>query len=217
MLLGAGNALNLLVRLYGDTDKLSHGYLPHYETHVGPRRFDSMLVFEIGVGGYESLTPGGSLAVWRDYFFRSRIVGLDIEDKLVRLGSRVAFERADQNSHEDLRAVVARHGVPDIVIDDGSHVGAHIRATFEFLWPQMRAGSIYVIEDLSTSYYPSYDGGDPPPPSSAIALLQSMVDSVQAQDNTFDRYPEWGTRSAPAHADLQALHVYPGIAFIVKG
>ncbi|WP_188450348.1 hypothetical protein [Knoellia flava] len=174
------------------------------------------MVFEIGVGGYSSLTPGGSLAVWRDYFLRSRIVGLDIEDKTVRLGGRVAFERVDQSNPEQLAEVVTTHGVPDIVIDDGSHVGSHIRASFDYLWPLMHSRGIYVIEDLSTSYYPTYEGADPPPASSAMGLLTGLMDSVQALDTTFERYPQWGRRSAPQYPDVWSLHVHPGIAFVVK-
>lgn len=215
--LGSVNAFSLLVRLYGGTDKLDHGYLPHYEKHLGPRRMSRLLVFEIGVGGYESRTPGGSLAVWRDYLARSRVVGLDISEKTLELGPRVTFELADQSDPEHLERVVQRHGVPDVVIDDGSHVGAHIRRSFEYLWPLMPAGGLYVIEDLSTSYYPSYGGGDPAPETSAVGLLRELVDSVQAHDSTFVRHPGWGTRSAPQHPDVHALHVYPGIAFVVKG
>lgn len=215
--LGWCNALSPLVRLHGGTDKLEHGYLPHYERHLGPRRTDKLLLFEIGVGGYESLTPGGSLTIWRDYLARSRIVGLDISDKTVELGPRVTFELADQSDPSHLERVVEKHGTPDVVIDDGSHVGEHIRRSFEYLWPLMPAGGLYVIEDLSTSYYPSYGGGDPAPETSAVGLLRELVDSVQAHDSTFVRHPAWGTRSAPQHPDVQSLHVYPGIAFVVKG
>lgn len=215
-LLGAANSLSGLARLYGGTDKLAHGYLPYYERHLGPRRFDRMVVFEIGVGGYESRAPTGSLAMWRDFFVRSTIVGLDIEEKEVALGNRVKFERANQADVSELAGVVTRHGAPDVVIDDGSHVGSDIRASFEFLWPKMSSGSVYVIEDLSTSYYPSYGGDNPPPPSSAVGLLTEVADSVQALDVTFEAYPSWGVRADPAYSSVLALHVHPGIAFIVK-
>ena len=126
--LGLANGLSRLIWLYGGTDKLTHDYVRHYERHLGPRRLRRQTVFEIGVGGYESVEPGGSLAVWRDYLLRSTIVGIDIADKAVVLGDRVRFEQADQSSVDDLARVVATHGAPDVVIDDGSHVGGHIRA-----------------------------------------------------------------------------------------
>ena len=148
---------------------------------------------------------------------RSTIVGLDIEQKAVKLGSRVHFVRADQSEPGELEAAVRMHGVPDVVIDDGSHVGDHIWATFEHLWPMLSPGGVYVIEDLSTSYYPRFGGGNPPPPSSAVALVAHLVDSVQAQDSTFARKPEWGSRLAPRFPAVQAVHTHPGIVFIEKG
>ncbi len=78
--------LKQIIQLYGRTDKLSHGYDRYYVRHLSSRRLSAMRVLEIGVGGYKRPTPGGSLAVWRDYLSRSRIVGLDISDKHVRLG-----------------------------------------------------------------------------------------------------------------------------------
>lgn len=215
----AFSALNRLApsaSLYGGTDKLQHGYLPYYERHLGPRRLRRLLVFEIGVGNYSDPSPGGSLRLWRDYLLRSKILGLDIEHKVVELGRRVAFEQVDQSSASDLQRVVEQHGAPDVVIDDGSHVGAHVHASFDVLWPKVRPGGLYVIEDLSTSYYPGHGGGDPAPLGSAVGLLQSLVDGVQANDLTFTRKPTWGQRSAPRHANVAELHVYPGVAFIQK-
>jgi Methyltransferase domain len=210
------NAPQPLAALYAGTDKVAHGYLPHYRTHFGPRRFKRNLLVEIGVGGYDSSSPGGSLAVWRDYLPRSTIVGLDLHAKRVRLGQRVHFMQANQNDVADLAQVLERHGQPDIVIDDGSHVGEHIITSFRFLWPVLQPGGLYVIEDLSTSYYPSFGGDNPAPPTTGIGLLQSLVESVQAQDPTFVEHPEWGDRPIPVDRGVAAVHVYPGIAFIEK-
>lgn len=214
--LSAFNQLQVSARLYGGTDKVVHGYMPYYETHLGPRRLRKQLVFEIGVGGYKDRLPSGSLRVWRDYLGRSTIVGLDIEEKEVRLGPRVKFEKCDQSKASDLLNVVAKYGRPHVVIDDGSHIGVHINTSFDTLWPQLHSGGIYVIEDLSTSYYPDFGGGDPVPADSGVGLVQSLVDSVQARDNTFQRRPWWGTRSAPRHSEVSAVFVYPGIAFVIK-
>jgi hypothetical protein len=80
------NALDPIARSYR-TDKGSgqHGYTTHYARHLASRRFDRNLVFEIGVGGYGDPKAGGdSLRMWRDYLVRSRIVGVDIEEKECR-------------------------------------------------------------------------------------------------------------------------------------
>lgn len=215
--LGAANRLTLLGRLYGDTDKLAHGYFPFYERHLGRLRLRKQTVYEIGVGGWGSPSPSGSLRVWRDYFVRSTVVGLDIEPKTFHFGDRVKFEQVDQSKVEDLARVVTTHGAPAVVIDDGSHVAAHIWASFEYLWPLLPSGGVYAIEDLTTAYFPSHGGGDPTPPTSAVGLLRELVDAVQALDPGFAMYPGMGSRTTtPRFADVRSVSVYPGIAFVEK-
>ena len=210
------NAPNWLVASYQGTDKFQHGYLTHYRRVLGPRRFRSMTIFEIGVGGYESAEPGGSLQVWRDYFPRSKVIGIDIAEKTLAYGPRVTFARADQSSSADLDAVVADHGCPDIVIDDGSHIGDHQIASFISLWPRLPSGGVYVIEDLSTSYEPSFGGAEPAPKESAIGLLERLLTDVQANDV----YWHWpiATAQAPGarYPSVGSVLTFPGIAFIEK-
>lgn len=213
---GLLNAPDALGASYRGTDKFQHGYLSHYRSHLGADRFRRMVVYEIGVGGYDDPSTGGSLAMWRDYFNRSVIVGLDISAKRINFGPRVFFEQADQNSPADLQRVVDRYGMPDVVIDDGSHIGQHIHTSFEVLWPQLRDGGTYVIEDLSTSYYPEFGGHDPAPPTSGIGLIQSLLADVEARDPTFEMRPDWGKKPTPAHRGIAAVHMYPGIAFVQK-
>src|SRR5262245_51598009 len=90
--LGVVNALDPLARFYR-TDKASgyHAYTRFYTRHLGPRRLRRNLFFEIGVGGYDDPRSGGaSLRMWRDYLVRSRIVGIDIEEKqCAHLGRRI--------------------------------------------------------------------------------------------------------------------------------
>jgi hypothetical protein len=190
--------------------------MPYYEAHLGPRRFRHQVVVEIGVGNIGSSASGGSLTIWRDYMIRSIVVGIDIEPKVIDFGRRVHFAQADQANCADLQRVVDIHGPPDVVIDDGSHIADHVLASFSFLWPLLSPGGLYIIEDLCTSYYASFGGADPPPRSSAVGLVQHLVDCVQAEDPTFVRRPELGARSEPRHSGVRSVHVYPGIAFIEK-
>jgi hypothetical protein len=175
-----------------------------------------MRVYEIGVGGHDSNAAGGSLPLWRDYFPRSTIVGLDINAKNVQFGPRVHFARADQNSPNDLERVVAKHGAPNIVIDDGSHIGEHIRTSFDVLWPALRPGGWYVVEDLATSYFSDFGGSNPPPAITGIGLVKAGVDAVESRDPIFSVYPDWGNAPALPRSDVAAVHCYPGIAFFQK-
>lgn len=218
VVLGVINQPHWLALTYGSSDKAAHRYMQYYARHLGHLRFSRNIVLEIGVGGvdFEKPAPGGSLRIWRDYLVRSQIAGIDLHHKDVDMGHRVHFYQADQSSSDELQRVIDAFGVPNIVIDDGSHLGDHQIASFRTLFPLMPPGSIYVIEDLSTSYYPEYSGGIPAPESSGVGLLRHMIDSVQARDPYFDLRPELGVPPAADFGGVGSMHVYPGIVFIEK-
>ena len=206
------------MRFY-ETDKYEHGYPAYYGHHFARVRFRRLRILEIGVGGYARRSIGGSLRFWRDYFPRSRIVGLDINEKDVHLGRRVAFVAGDQSSPDALaRACALLGGAPHIVIDDGSHVGADIHASFRHLFPILPVDATYVIEDLHTSFSGQFGGSVPAHEGTAIGLLAEAVVQVQVGDQTFARHPELGC--GPAEWPMRriaSLHAYPGVAFLIRG
>ena len=56
-----------------DTDKGSNSYLEKYEKYFGHLVKNKINLLELGI------YKGGSLLMWRDYFKKGTIVGLDIE------------------------------------------------------------------------------------------------------------------------------------------
>eukprot|EP00540_Astrosyne_radiata_P018571 CAMPEP_0116824288 /NCGR_PEP_ID=MMETSP0418-20121206/1312_1 /TAXON_ID=1158023 /ORGANISM="Astrosyne radiata, Strain 13vi08-1A" /LENGTH=168 /DNA_ID=CAMNT_0004452639 /DNA_START=10 /DNA_END=516 /DNA_ORIENTATION=+ len=50
---------------------------------------------------------------------------------------------------------VCSKGPYDIILDDGSHVPPHVIFSLFALWPCVKEGGIYIIEDLETSYWDS--------------------------------------------------------------
>jgi demethylmacrocin O-methyltransferase len=150
--------LELLARIYG-TDKSSklHGYTKWYAHHLFPRRNTIRSVLEIGIGGttsrtgYETVAGGQSLRMWQTYFPNARIVGVDIERKVVT-GPRISVEQGSQDDPAFLADVARRHGPFDLIIDDGSHIGRHVQASFEALFEHVRPGGLYIIEDAPDFY-----------------------------------------------------------------
>jgi hypothetical protein len=221
------NAFDLLGRFYA-TDKSSAGnnYSPHYRRHLGPRRFDKTVVLELGVGGQERRDAGGaSLRLWRDYMPRATIVGLDIHAKeLPFLGRRVHVVQGDQSSPAVLGRIIDRYGPPDVVIDDGSHVSSDVIASFTYLFARMRAGGMYVIEDLFWSFHRDYGGSENPGAGTALGLLDELVRSEQrvtaasAKRARLDpSFPHVSGNARAARIEgVAGVHVYPGIAFIEK-
>jgi hypothetical protein len=59
-----------------------------------------------------------------------------------------------QEDPEVLQEIVSKNEGPgfDIIIDDGGHTMKQQQDSFRVLWPLVRPGGLYFIEDLETSY-----------------------------------------------------------------
>ena len=178
-LCGAG--LDLLAALCG-TDKYGvHDYTPVYEALARPLRRQPVSLLELGVGGYGSRLGGESLLMWAAYFRRGRIYGIDIEDKTALSRDRIKVYQCSQTDRERLTALAGEIGPFDFVIDDGSHVNAHQIESFRILWPFVKNGGWYVVEDVQTSYWPAFGGGMPGSPrhgDSCMTFFKALADSV---------------------------------------
>lgn len=157
-----------------------HHYLEVYDRHLG--RFlaqrreggqggNIVRLLEIGVGG------GGSLELWRKYLgINSVVFGIDIDPRrAIAAETDVKVRIGSQADPAFLQSVVGEMGGIDIVIDDGSHVASHQRASFETLFPILSADGIYICEDLHTSYGSRFEGGLRRP-GTFIELTKSMID-----------------------------------------
>lgn len=190
-----------------------HYYTDAYDRYLCPRRTEHLKVLELGVGGFsEASSGGGSLAMWHSYFPRAEIYGLDIErkDDSLRFGQRVKIFQGSQSDEVALNRVLADSGTLDLVIDDGSHRASDILASFGFLFPKVRPGGMYVIEDLQTSYWPKFGGGYPPPRDvvTAIELLKSLVDALHHEE------ADLAGDLAMLGRTIGGIHVHHNIAFI---
>jgi SAM-dependent methyltransferase len=141
-----------------DTDKAAHGhYLRNYEEYFRPLLGRDIRLLELGV------LNGGSLLLWRDYFERGLIVGLDINPLEVEDPTgRIRFYQGAQHDAELLERV-ARECAPegfDVIIDDCAHVGYLARESFRNLFDRhLKPGGLYVIEDWGTAYWDSWPDG----------------------------------------------------------
>ncbi|MEU3825503.1 class I SAM-dependent methyltransferase [Streptomyces sp. SID486] len=201
----------LATRYYSDKWGSLHWFTPHYEHHFADLRDKPVRVLEIGVGGYTTTTfGGGSLRMWRRFFTRGLIYGLDLFDKTVADQPRVKTLIGSQADPGLLAAIAARHGPFDVIIDDGSHVNAHVLTSFRTLLPHLRPGGRYVIEDLWTAYSPSYGGvtGRTAGPGTSVGLLKELLDGLHHENHG---EPD-GTG-----AQVVGVHVYHNLAVVEKG
>lgn len=156
-------ALNQLASLYGSDKGTSyfhrHGYTRVYEQIFAALRDKPITLLEIGLNIHsqshdESNWYTPSLHVWRDYFPKARLYGLDIAPYRPSQIKDCVLLQADQSDAADLDR--ATKGLSfDVVIDDGSHVSAHQQITLATLFPKVRPGGYYILEDLH--FQPSFD------------------------------------------------------------
>ncbi len=150
-------------------------YFPIYERHLGPFVDRSVALLEIGCG------DGGSLQMWKRYFGpHAQIVGLDIEPRCKEFeDDQIAVRIGSQDDPAVLDGLVAEFGPFDVVIDDGSHIQAHVAASFGRLYAGLSKNGVYLIEDLHTAYWPDFGGGEGRP-DTFIEIAKKLVDELNA-------------------------------------
>lgn len=101
---------------------------------------------EIGVENSESIS------LWLKYCKYAMIYGMDINKEYNN--DRVQIIKGDQSNETDINKVISIVGGDiDMILDDGSHIPEHQLLCFEKLFPYIKDGGIYIIEDIETSYW----------------------------------------------------------------
>lgn len=145
-----------------------HNYSDIYEAYLGALRNERVSILEIGIGLKRKDDPriahgrnsqgGGSIKMWDSYFSSGKIYGVDIVDGSFLSSDTVTILCADQSNEASLRELKSKleNIAFDVIIDDGSHVPDHQQMTLGVLFPLLKKGGVYFIEDLYACGY-----GDP--------------------------------------------------------
>jgi hypothetical protein len=221
---GADFLIALAEHLYdGHATRKPDHYFEIFASYFDRLREQPIDVLELGVH------TGASLLIWREYFPKARIVGLDVRDCPPSLEQavaedRISFIQGDQSNPADLRRCLdlAPEGKFDIIIDDASHQGALSRASFDFLFPHgLKDKGLYFIEDFGASYSPYFGGADyvPPPPLDMatnvfpshdvgmVGWIKQLFDEV-----TVRLYFDTGQTTRP----MASCHIWPNLALVQK-
>lgn len=170
-----------------DSDKhYWHRYSQFYERHfesIGP----VSSVLEYGV------LHGASIRWLRRMFPQAAIVGIDILPQQPEwpTGPGITYLNVDQGDRPAVsRMLQTLSRRFDLVVEDGSHLPAHQANCLAETFPWLRAGGLYVLEDLQTSHpqHPYYRTHcEPGTPDSLHLLLliehrKAMGQALQAGD-----------------------------------
>lgn len=135
------------------TDKFANGLIKYYEDFFR-KSADVKKVLEVGT------FKGGFLDWLTDIFPSLTVFGADIDinediNELVARKPQIKIYKADQKNNNDL-ALIAPGETFDVIIDDGSHIANLTKNTFDNLFPRLRSGGFYIIEDFVAGYWPQY-------------------------------------------------------------
>lgn len=213
--IGFGNNLNKLAKIYG-TDKVgSHNYMPHYKLHFRKFKYKKIKLLEIGAGGFSKPYEGGySLRMWKRYFPFGSIFSIDIYDKKTIEENRIKIFQGIQNDKEFLNNVTGMTGDLDIIIDDACHINKYVIESFQILFPNLKDGGIYVVEDTQASYWKSF-GGDSENlnnPDTTMGFFKSLADSLNNKEFIKPYYEQ-------SYFDKKviSIHFYHNLVFVYKG
>eukprot|EP00927_Polykrikos_kofoidii_P004326 TRINITY_DN11710_c0_g1_i5.p1 TRINITY_DN11710_c0_g1~~TRINITY_DN11710_c0_g1_i5.p1 ORF type:complete len:729 (+),score=38.20 TRINITY_DN11710_c0_g1_i5:47-2233(+) len=149
------------------SDKGSHGhfYTRIYDHVLRGRQCDSRHVLEVGIGSVdgnvpstmllsdvlnvssEPYKPGASLRGWRSVFPSADVVGMDVDSAVMLSGPHLQTHVVNTLNGTRVQEVL-QDSLFDFTIDDGFHDPLGQRATLRALWPHVRLGGMYGIEDM---------------------------------------------------------------------
>ncbi len=105
-------------------------------------REEVKLMMEVGIA------DGSSLQAWAEVFPHALCVGMDIHHSDKAHGERIEFVLGDQRSKADCERAAAGR-MFDFIVEDATHILENNLLTLLFLWPFVKPGGLYVIEEFA--------------------------------------------------------------------
>jgi hypothetical protein len=207
---------NLALKANADKGSFFHNYTEIYADYFAPLRDKKIRFLEIGIDN------GNSVKLWENYFKNASLYFIDITLQNVKYASeRSKYFVVDQENPRDLNKFIQETGgLFDVIIDDGGHTMNQQIVSFQCLFPHVKPGGLYIIEDLHTSYWKEFGGGDSQ--YTAIAFLKALIDEIN-----FVGYRT--SHASHLHIDpvisgemniyreqIRSIHFYDSLAVIIK-
>ena len=97
----------------------------------------------------QDYTFGNSLRVWRDYFKNANIYGIDIDENTMFEEDRIKTYCSSSMDKDTMDNILSKLPELDMVVDDGLHTMEANLETLKIVFPYLKNGGIYVIEDVN--------------------------------------------------------------------
>ena len=187
----------------------------------------STKLLEIGLGCDMHYGPGASAKVWRKTLPETELWEADVngpcvqkhEHSLTRQGiNYLVGDQGDPATLEEWMRLSGGHF--DAIIDDGGHKNSQLLTTFDVLWPHVRPGGIYFMEDLSVGRLSAWEDTN----GTAVIsdIIQAWIEQLLVATHFHKKYDaehavNWDANVANRNAQsARQLHPLPkNVAFIV--
>ena len=114
-----------------------------------------------------------------------------------------------------------------MIVDDGGHRMDQIIISFQSLFPFLKKGGLYIIEDLCTSYWSIYGGNGTPEnpkagPKTAIQFFKDLVDDLnytaaRTWCGDVNKVPLDLEKTLNIYQkEIEAIHFYKSMCIIIK-
>lgn len=166
---------------YDPNKILSH--MNQYEVLFGHLRDKPIVLLEMGVN------YGTSTLMWKNYFSKGQIIGLDPGPcpDILKNQERITYYQGVQEDKQLLQEIVKStpNGL-DIVFDDGAHIGSIARTSYNYLISHVKKDGLYIIEDWGTGYWEGWPDGrhynEPNHTDGMVGFVKELVDEVGRPD-----------------------------------
>lgn len=133
-----------------NTDKAGshHNYLNKYEFFLNKFKEEEFTFVELGV------FRGGSIKMWRKFFSKAKVIGVDIDENCLQYATDdIEILIKDLSLDESIKEISQLK--PSVIVDDASHLWSHQINALLKLYPTLPSGGVYILEDISTSFFPT--------------------------------------------------------------
>lgn len=147
---GAVSLTAIADRLGLDRGSQKHRYTELYQMLFLPRRSLPFEMIEIcapeAAGSDPAQMPG--LQMWLEFLPLVHLNAIGAAGMAPSSQPRLSYHRAEMGSALDLEALAGDLPAPDVVVDDGSHASHEQQAALIALFPRLKSGGLYIVEDL---------------------------------------------------------------------
>lgn len=146
-----------------DKSTITHCYLDNYEKYLEPLRDKEFVLLELGVAGKASIN------MWKQYFKNAHVYGIDNNPDCAGEGIFIG----SVTDEFFMQSVLDQIGEVSILIEDSSHIGWDMVKIFEFIFPKLKQGGYFFLEDTHCIYSSHYEQG-----SGAFNFFTGLVKDV---------------------------------------